>query len=71
MFLQETGQKLDDVFDQFDPVPLGVASLAQVHSARHKESGKRVAIKLQHPYLQEFCDVDIRTVGISLSEEFS
>ena len=68
MFLEETGQSLDEVFDEFDPTPLGVASLAQVHSARHKETGKRVAIKLQHPYLQEFCDVDMRTVAISLSQ---
>ncbi len=68
MFLEETGQKLEEIFDEFDPTPLGVASLAQVHSARHKESGKRVAIKLQHPYLQEFCDVDMRTVDISLRE---
>ena len=37
--------KLEDVFDDFDPVPIGAASLAQVHKAKLK-TGEKVAIKL-------------------------
>jgi ubiquinone biosynthesis protein len=33
------------VFDDFDPVPIGAASLAQVHKAKLK-TGEKVAIKL-------------------------
>lgn len=66
MFFEETGMQLDEVFDEFDANPLGVASLAQVHSARHKETRKRVAVKLQHSYLQEFSDVDMWVVEVSL-----
>ena len=64
--LNDIGENLDDVFDEFDTTPVGVASLAQVHLARLKENGQRVAVKLQHPHLVEFCDVDMKTVEISL-----
>lgn len=66
LFLSDIGQPLSALFTEFDDKPLGVASLAQVHMARLKESGKRVAVKLQHPHLAEFCDVDMKTVEIAL-----
>ncbi|KAI5123928.1 hypothetical protein M0805_006345 [Coniferiporia weirii] len=66
LFLADIGKPIEELFDEFDPVPLGVASLAQVHLARHRETGHRVAVKLQHPHLIEFCDVDMKTVEISL-----
>lgn len=66
LLLHDIGEKLEDLFDDFDPEPLGVASLAQVHKAKLKETGQPVAVKLQHPHLTEFCDVDMKTVEISL-----
>ncbi len=42
----ELPQPFDDVFERFDPVPLGSASIAQVHSARLR-SGEEVAVKVQ------------------------
>ena len=66
LFIKDVGHPLSELFDEFNPEPLGVASLAQVHSARDKETGKRVAVKLQHPHLQEFCDVDMKMVEVSL-----
>ncbi|KAH8119414.1 ABC1-domain-containing protein [Phellopilus nigrolimitatus] len=66
LFLADIGKPIEELFDEFNPTPLGVASLAQVHSARDKETGKRVAVKLQHPHLAEFCDVDMKTVDVSL-----
>ncbi|KAF7321358.1 ABC1-domain-containing protein [Mycena kentingensis (nom. inval.)] len=66
LFRQDLGVPLSELFDEFDPVPIGVASLAQVHVARDRKTGKRVAVKLQHPALAEFAAIDIRTVDSSL-----
>lgn len=45
----ETGMAFDDCFSEFEQLPLGAASLAQVHRAVDKASGQRVAVKCQHP----------------------
>ncbi|KAJ7770216.1 ABC1-domain-containing protein [Mycena maculata] len=62
----ELGAPVSDLFDEFDPVPIGVASLAQVHVGRDRKTGKRVAVKIQHPHLAEFCDIDMAVVESSL-----
>ncbi|KAL2315721.1 Atypical/ABC1/ABC1-B protein kinase [Schizosaccharomyces pombe] len=49
LFRVDTGKGLDETFDEFDPIALGVASLAQVHKARLKDSDVWVAVKVQHP----------------------
>lgn len=59
MFRKDMGSELEDFFSDFNPVPLGTASLAQVHRATLKESGEEVAVKLQHPSLKEFVPLDI------------
>lgn len=46
LFLTDMGRPLSDYFDDFDPEPIGVASLAQVHVATWKETGERVAVKV-------------------------
>ncbi|KAL5528446.1 hypothetical protein ACEPAF_7582 [Sanghuangporus sanghuang] len=66
LFLADIGAPIEELFDDFDPTPLGVASLAQVHVARDKRTEQRVAVKLQHPHLAEFCDIDMKTVQVSL-----
>ncbi|TDL26259.1 ABC1-domain-containing protein [Rickenella mellea] len=66
LFLSDIGKPISELFDEFDPKPLGVASLAQVHLARHHDTGKEVAVKLQHPHLAEFCDIDMEMVDLSL-----
>jgi aarF domain-containing kinase len=68
LFLSDYGQPLEDVFEEFDWTPLGVASLAQVHKARlkkiHEEDDEDwVAVKFQHPRLDEFCRIDLQTVS--------
>lgn len=46
LFVTDMARPLSDYFDDFDPVPIGVASLAQVHVARWKETGEKVAVKV-------------------------
>jgi aarF domain-containing kinase len=46
------GVKIEDVFYDFEPVPIGNASLAQVHRAKLKSTGETVAVKLQYPRLR-------------------
>ncbi|KAJ7579222.1 ABC1 family-domain-containing protein [Mycena floridula] len=66
LFLTDFGVPISELFDDFNPDPIGVASLAQVHVARHREGGKQVAIKIQHPHLAEFCDIDMTMVEVTL-----
>ncbi|KAK7057167.1 ABC1-domain-containing protein [Favolaschia claudopus] len=66
LFRSDMGAPVAELFDEFDPVPIGVASLAQVHSGRDRKTGRRVAVKIQHPHLAEFCDIDMAVVESSL-----
>ncbi|KAF8482583.1 ABC1-domain-containing protein [Russula ochroleuca] len=66
LFVSDMGQPLSEIFDYFNPEPIGVASLAQVHIAHHRESGKTVAVKLQHPDLLEFSEIDMAMVDLTL-----
>ncbi|CEP61698.1 Cqd2p LALA0_S03e08834g [Lachancea lanzarotensis] len=59
LFKQDLKQSLDELFIEFDPQPIGVASLAQVHIARLRENGQKVAVKVQHPSLKEFVPIDV------------
>ncbi|CAO3625474.1 unnamed protein product [Cunninghamella echinulata] len=76
LFLSDYGQPLENVFDEFDWKPIGVASLAQVHKAKLKKTltnnnklidgnhnDQWVAVKFQHPHLDEFCKIDMHTVS--------
>ncbi|KAI0644509.1 ABC1-domain-containing protein [Trametes meyenii] len=66
MLISDLGVSISEYFEDFDPNPIGVASLAQVHVGRLRQTGERVAIKLQHPHLQEFCEIDMEMVEVSL-----
>lgn len=46
-------------FSDFDDVPLAAASLGQVHRATLRDSGARVAIKLQRSRLRDIYDKDL------------
>lgn len=59
MFLRDLGQSIDDIFSEFNPEPVGVASLAQVHMAKLRDTGEEVAVKVQHPSLAEFVPLDV------------
>ena len=59
MFLLDLGVSVNDLFSEFNPEPIGVASLAQVHLAQLRETGEQVAVIVQHPSLAEFVPLDV------------
>ncbi|KAH7703547.1 atypical/ABC1/ABC1-B protein kinase, partial [Aphelenchoides avenae] len=64
VFRSSVHKELDDVFLDFNPKPHGVASLAQVHEARLRENGEKVAVKIQHPKVKSRSVVDIATMEL-------
>ena len=67
MVLRDTGIPLEDHFDDFQRVPIGAASLAQVHLATMKDTGKKVAVKVQHPALEEWVPLDLTLTRFTFS----
>ncbi|XP_015580387.1 uncharacterized protein slr0889 isoform X1 [Ricinus communis] len=59
---KELGQSIGEMFERFDADPLGSASIAQVHRARLKGDKTDVAVKVQHPGVQELMMTDIRNL---------
>ena len=56
------GTRLNKVFGRFDEVPLGCASLAQVHRATLRD-GRMVAVKVQRPGIIETIRDDLETLA--------
>ncbi|KAL8883064.1 MAG: hypothetical protein Q9198_000049 [Flavoplaca austrocitrina] len=67
MFMEDTGQPIAAHFDTFDRKPIGAASLAQVHLATMKDSGAKVAVKVQHPTLKEWVPLDLALTRLTFS----
>jgi predicted unusual protein kinase regulating ubiquinone biosynthesis (AarF/ABC1/UbiB family) len=55
---EELGARISKAFGEFDPVPLAAASLGQVHRATLRD-GRRVAVKVQRPAIQEVAASDL------------
>ena len=62
---QEYGEKLDDVFETFDPVPIAAASIGQVYRAR-LDDGRDVAVKVQYPGVNAAVRADMQNLGMIL-----
>ncbi|KAD2805177.1 hypothetical protein E3N88_38554 [Mikania micrantha] len=58
---KELGGAPEEIFDEFDAVPIASASLAQVHVARTHE-GQKVAVKVQHTHMTNTAAADFATV---------
>jgi len=67
MFINDMGEPLSDYFSEFEHEPIGAASLAQVHLATVKETGQRVAVKVQHPTLAEWAGLDLALTSFTFS----
>ena len=55
----DTGRTLAEMFTEFEEQPLGAASLAQVHRAIDRRTGQKVAVKVQHPVLDDWAPLDM------------
>ena len=55
----ELGRPLTEVFSEFEDVPIGSASIGQVHRARLL-SGEEVVVKVQRPGVREKVEGDLR-----------
>ena len=59
MIREELGAYPEEIFDEFEMEPIASASLAQVHVAKKKGDGKKLAIEVQHRGLRETSKGDI------------
>ncbi len=58
----ECSDTLENLFEYIDEKPVGSASIAQVHTAILKNSGKKVVIKVQRPGIKEVMAQDISLI---------
>ena len=61
----ELGAPLSTLFKDFDPAPLGAASIAQVHAAALPD-GRPVAVKVQYPWLDRSLPVDLALLRLGV-----
>jgi predicted unusual protein kinase regulating ubiquinone biosynthesis (AarF/ABC1/UbiB family) len=62
----ELGEKLSDVFSEFDEEAIAAASIGQVYRARLREDGREVAVKVQYPRVAEAVRADMQNLGMIL-----
>ena len=58
IILEDLGKTVQDLFQNFDPIPLAAASLGQVHRAQ-LHSGADVVVKVQRPGLNKLFEIDL------------
>lgn len=61
--VNELGAPPEEVFAKFNPSPIAAASLGQVHEAELRD-GRRVAVKIQYPDIENIIETDIRMFKI-------
>src|SRR5215210_6917927 len=61
----EYGEKIEQVFETFDPVPIAAASIGQVYRAR-LDDGRDVAVKVQYPGVGAAVRADMQNLGMIL-----
>jgi predicted unusual protein kinase regulating ubiquinone biosynthesis (AarF/ABC1/UbiB family) len=63
MIADELGGPPEQVFEQWDPVPIAAASIGQVHRAITRD-GRAVAVKVQYPGIAETMAADLDNVAL-------
>jgi predicted unusual protein kinase regulating ubiquinone biosynthesis (AarF/ABC1/UbiB family) len=66
VIVSELGEKLSDVFGEFDETPIAAASIGQVYRARLRDDGREVAVKVQYPRVAEAVRADMQNLGMIL-----
>jgi len=61
----EYGERIEDVFESFDPVPIAAASIGQVYKA-HLDGGRAVAVKVQYPGVATAVRADMQNLTVIL-----
>lgn len=61
------GQDWRKLFSDFEEKPIAAASIGQVHSARLKSNGERVAVKVQYPGVANSIDSDLSNLAVLLT----
>jgi predicted unusual protein kinase regulating ubiquinone biosynthesis (AarF/ABC1/UbiB family) len=62
---EDLGERLRDVFDEFDEEPIAAASIGQVYRARLTD-GREVAVKVQYPGVAAAVRADMQNLGLIL-----
>jgi predicted unusual protein kinase regulating ubiquinone biosynthesis (AarF/ABC1/UbiB family) len=62
---EELGDRLSDVFDEFDQEPIAAASIGQVYRAALAD-GRQVAVKVQYPGVAAAVRADMQNLGLIL-----
>ena len=60
----DLGERLGDVFSEFEEEPIAAASIGQVYRARLADDGREVAVKVQYPGVATAVRVDLQNLGI-------
>jgi predicted unusual protein kinase regulating ubiquinone biosynthesis (AarF/ABC1/UbiB family) len=61
----QLGTSIENIFAEFDTIPIASASLAQVHRGRLHD-GRDVAVKVQYPDIEEIVKVDLQNLHLLL-----
>lgn len=67
VLVQNLGENWRELFSEFDEKPIAAASIGQVHRAVLKQSGERVAVKIQFPGVAESINSDLDNIAVLLT----
>jgi predicted unusual protein kinase regulating ubiquinone biosynthesis (AarF/ABC1/UbiB family) len=64
VIVDELGARPEQVFAEWDPIPIAAASIGQVHRAMTR-SGRAVAVKVQYPNVAEAIEADLANLDLA------
>lgn len=62
MIEQAFGKPLEEIFSEFNPNPVGAATIGQAHEARLRGSNQAVIVKIQYPEVRRLFGLDFSTL---------
>jgi predicted unusual protein kinase regulating ubiquinone biosynthesis (AarF/ABC1/UbiB family) len=66
IFLAEFGKPIQELFAEFDIVPIASANIAQVHWARLLDTKEEVAVKVQYPKISKYLRGDLKAYQLGM-----